>query len=482
MCTFNFRPKFRRLLPSPFWPNFSAVLYPQEICDFWPKIRVNFFWIFFHKSVLGSPDITLGNFQVHPSDRSQAETSGKLASTSYFNKLLPSIFWQVRRQERAILASTYYTLCVHSILGQNFDIARRRHFGQFFRPYYTLRKFVIFIRKSRSIFFGFCLQISVLGSHYNTLSKLQVHPRAESQAETSGKLASTIYFNKLLPSIFLQVRRHWRAILASTYYTGCVHSILGQTFDVARRRHSATFSAILYPQEICDFWPKIRVNFFWIFFHKSVQGSPDITLGNFQVHPSPRSQAETSGKLASIPYFNKLLHSIFWQVRRQERAILASTYSTGCVHSILGQIFDVARRRHFGQFFSAILYAQEICDFWSKIKVNFFWIFFHKSVLGSPDITLGNFQVHPSDRSQAETSGKLESTSYFNKLLPSIFWQVRRQERAILASTYYTGCVHSILGQNFDVTRRRHFGQFFRPYYNVRKFAIFGRKSRSIFF
>ena len=42
--------------------------------------------------------------------------------------------------------------------------------------------------------------------------------------------------------------------------------------------------------------------------------------------------------------------------------------------------------------------------------------------------------------------GKLASTPYFNKLLPSIFRQVRRQERAILASTYYTGCVHSILG------------------------------------
>ena len=119
--------------------NFFGHTIPLGNLRFWPKIKVNFFWIFFHKSVLGSPDITLGNFKVHPSARSQAETSGKLAWTPYFNKLLPSIFYQVRRQERAILASTYYTGCVHSILSQNFDVARRRHFGQFFQPYYMLR-------------------------------------------------------------------------------------------------------------------------------------------------------------------------------------------------------------------------------------------------------------------------------------------------------------------------------------------------------
>ena len=62
----------------------------------------------------------------------------------YFNKLLPSIFRQVKRQEQAILASPYYNGCAHSILGQNLNIARHRRFGQFFSPYYTLRKFVIF--------------------------------------------------------------------------------------------------------------------------------------------------------------------------------------------------------------------------------------------------------------------------------------------------------------------------------------------------
>ena len=43
--------------------------------------------------------------------------------------------------------------------------------------------------------------------------------------------------------------------------------------------------------------------------------------------------------------------------------------------------------------------------------------------------------------------------------------QVRRREQAIWLSTYYTGHVHSILGQNLNGARRRRFGQFFRPYY-----------------
>ena len=53
------------------------------------------------------------------------------------------------------MASTYYTGCVHSIFFQNFNVARRRQFSEFFSPYYTLRKFVIFGRKLRSIFGGF---------------------------------------------------------------------------------------------------------------------------------------------------------------------------------------------------------------------------------------------------------------------------------------------------------------------------------------
>ena len=51
----------------------------------------------------------------------------------------------------------------------------------------------------------------------------------------------------------------------------------------------------------------------------------------------------------------------------------------------------------------------------------------------------------------------------------------------MLASTYYTGCVHSILFQIFNVERRRQFSEFFSTYYTLRKFVIFGRKSRSIF-
>ena len=78
---------------------------------------------------------------------------------------------------------------------------------------------------------------------------------------------------------------------------------------------------------------------------------------------------------------------MFRQGRRQERAILASTYYTGRVHSILGQNLSIARSRRFGQFFSPL----GIFDFWPKIEVNIFWIFFQKSVLGSPDNTLSNF-------------------------------------------------------------------------------------------
>ena len=93
----------------------------------------------------------------------------KLDSTPNFNKLLPSIFRQSRRQERAILASTYYTRCVHLILGQNLNIARRRRFGQIFSPYYTLKKFLIFGQNSEVNFFWIFFQKSVLGSNDNTL-------------------------------------------------------------------------------------------------------------------------------------------------------------------------------------------------------------------------------------------------------------------------------------------------------------------------
>ena len=148
---------------------------------------------------------------------------------------------QVRRQERAILASTYYTGCVHSISFPNFNVARRRQFSEFFSQCYTLRKFVIFDRKSRSIFDGFFFQKSVLGSSDKTLSNFQVCLSSGLQAKKSLTLASAPYFNKLLPSIFRQVRRQEQAILASTYYTGCVHSILFQIFNVARRRQFSKF-------------------------------------------------------------------------------------------------------------------------------------------------------------------------------------------------------------------------------------------------
>ena len=49
-----------------------------------------------------------------------------------------------------------------------------------------------------------------------------------------------------------------------------------------------------------------------------------------------------------------------------------------------------------------------------------------------------------------------------HKLLASIFRQVRRWEQAILPSTYYTGRVHSILGQNLNGARRRRFGHTIR--------------------
>ena len=71
--------------------------------------------------------------------------------------------------------------------------------------------------------------------------------------------------------------------------------------------------------------------------------------------------------------------------------MLASTYYTGCVHSILFQIFNVERRRQFSEFFSTYYTLRKFVIFWSKIEVHFWGIFFQKSVLGSPDNTLSNF-------------------------------------------------------------------------------------------
>ena len=59
---------------------------------------------------------------------------------------------------------------------------------------------------------------------------------------------------------------------------------------------------------------------------------------------------------------------------------------------------------------------------------------------------------------------------YFNKFSRSVLKEVRRSELAILASAYYTGRVHSILGQNLNIARHPHFGQFFAVH--VRGHAI----------
>ena len=62
-CTFSFRPKFECRPPSPFWPVFFArVLYLYEFFDFSLKIKVEYFLIFSHKPVLGSPDNILTKF------------------------------------------------------------------------------------------------------------------------------------------------------------------------------------------------------------------------------------------------------------------------------------------------------------------------------------------------------------------------------------------------------------------------------------
>ena len=86
------------------------------------------------------------------------------------------------------------------------------------------------------------------------------------------------------------------------------------------------------------------------------------------------------------PYFNKLARSVFRQVRRSELAILASTYYTGRVHSILGRNLNIARHPPFWSIFAMHVRGHAIL---LKIEV-IFWNFF-SSMLGSPDNTLSNF-------------------------------------------------------------------------------------------
>ena len=74
------------------------------------------------------------------------------------------------------------------------------------------------------------------------------------------QLASATH--KLLTSIFKQARRWEQAILPSTYYTGCVHSILGQHFAVAV---SASFFGYTIPLGIFGFFAQNQIQDFWVF-------------------------------------------------------------------------------------------------------------------------------------------------------------------------------------------------------------------------
>ena len=56
-----------------------------------------------------------------------------------------------------------------------------------------------------------------------------------------------------------------------------------------------------------------------------------------------------------------------------------------------------------------------------------------------------------------------------------------RWEQAIWLSKYYNGHVHSILGQNLNGARRRHFGQFFRPYIPLGIFGFFAENQSQDF-
>ena len=63
---------------------------------------------------------------------------------------------------------------------------------------------------------------------------------------------------------------------------------------------------------------------------------------------------------------------------------MASTYYTGRVHSIFGPNLKIGRHLRFAHFFSHTIALQ----FLLKIEGVLFRIFFHKSVLGSPDSNL----------------------------------------------------------------------------------------------
>ena len=73
------------------------------------------------------------------------------------------------------------------------------------------------------------------------------------------------------------------AILASPYYTGHVHSILGQNLNVSRRRRFGhLFFINTIPLGNFRFLAENRGQFLGgTFFHKFVLGSSDNTLSNF---------------------------------------------------------------------------------------------------------------------------------------------------------------------------------------------------------
>ena len=144
-CTFNFRPKFERRSSLPFRPVFFGHTIALGIFGFFAENQSQNFLGFFdiNRSYLVwiIPSLSCRPIRT-PAPRQNEQTVG--LGKPYFSKLLTSLCRQIRRWEHTILLSTYYTGCVHSILGQNLNGARRRRFGQFFRPYYSLRNYWIF--------------------------------------------------------------------------------------------------------------------------------------------------------------------------------------------------------------------------------------------------------------------------------------------------------------------------------------------------
>ena len=180
-----------------------------------------FFWIFFQKSVLGRSDNTLSNFYGPSEHQIIGKSEGKFSlDTLFFNKLLPSIFRQVRRWDGHIGLNILYWTCTFNFRPK-FERRPPSPFQQFFSPYYKIKVIFFWIFFQKSVH-------SILGQNL------------------------TLFFNR--PQVAVSA-------------------------NVARSRRF--FYSILYPYEFFDFWLKIKVIFFWIFFQKSVLGRSDNTLSNF---------------------------------------------------------------------------------------------------------------------------------------------------------------------------------------------------------